>query len=610
MATATFAASMLCHGSADAWNTAGTARQGIYAASDSSMKTPRTGIIYYEGMGNTLKNKFITNISIAYTLGGSGGSWEKTLRLVESNYQTEPTKSGTPYPGSYVTNRNALGEYFLSNGGAHSSTITLNDNSNSELFNNLAAYLETGANIICLHSTDTGNRINYSFSTNYLEVSKFTLTVTYEDRYPLYINSEGSTQYLDVSISYPFTSSRSPVNVSAVPENYFEYWLPSDSEVYIYEADWTGHNIDSITLWGAGSISEGQGEATVLTGSGESSVDVYWELHTYTITYNANGETVTNLPANQIKTYGTDLKLSSTVPNIEGSTTIDTPEIHLDGSWTALQAEYETKNHFLSWNTAANGSGTSYRPGDTFNLNANTTLYLISGSSSFFHSVDLPVLTKPGYKFLGWTTSRSNAGYINFNYTDQLYPYTGSGRLIPEMIQVNAYELSDYNPPLTHVGGYKDSDAFVFFEYDLNNREELVPVIYKTDVNEYNSTDVDWGDPFYYEGRATLQDGTVCDKWRKVCNGDWDNGEVYVYTNIIVDLLPEKFSSIVPFDVDRDADIYLSLYSVWKSNGITYIDTGSEMVPHTIWIDTGSEWKQYIAYIDTGSEWHMCGAAE
>ena len=35
MATATFAAKMLCHGSDTAWNTSGTARQGIYAASDS-----------------------------------------------------------------------------------------------------------------------------------------------------------------------------------------------------------------------------------------------------------------------------------------------------------------------------------------------------------------------------------------------------------------------------------------------------------------------------------------------------------------------------------------------------------------------------------------------
>ena len=612
MATATFAATTLCHGSADAWNTAGTARQGIYAASDSSMKTPRTGIMYYSGMGTALKNKHITNISIAYTLGGSGGAWAKTIRFVESNYQTAPTKSGSPYPGSYVTGAAEIGTYDLSNGGAHSSTITLNQTTNSSLFYKFAQYLESGANIICIHSTDTGNKSGYAFSTNYLEISKFTITVTYHDTYPLYINSEGSTQYLDVTINYPFTSSRSPVNVSAVPENYFEYWLPSETEVIIYEDGdgWDGHYVKSMTLWGAGSISGGQGESVVMTGSGEASVDVYWELVTYTITYNANGKTVNNLPTNQIKTYGTDLRLSSTVPEIKGSTTIDTPEIHLDGSWTALQAKYETKYHFMSWNTAANGSGTSYRPGDTFKLNSNTTLYLISGTSRFFQDIYLPVLKKPGYKFLGWTTGRSNAGYINFHYTDQLYPYTGSGRLLPDQIDVYAYEMLDGTSPITHVGGYKTSDAFVFFEYDLNDREELVPVIYKTDVDEYDSTDVDWEDPFYYEGRAELQDGTVCDKWRKVSNHDWNNGTVYVYTNTIVDRLPEKFSSVIPFDVDRDADVYLSLYSVWKSNGITYIDTGSQMVPHTIWIDTGSEWKQYIAYIDTGSEWHMCGAAE
>lgn len=608
MATATFAAKMLCHGSDTAWNTAGTARQGIYAASDSSMKTPRTGIIYYEGMGNTLKDKFITSISIAYTLGSSGGSWAKTLRLVESNYQTQPTKSGTPYPGSYITGRNALGEYFLSNGGAHSSTITLNDNSNSELFNNLATYLETGANIICLHSTDTDKKSGYSYSTNYLELSKFTLTVTYEDRYPVYI--EPVVDKSCFSFDYQTTARKKPLqDIAPASANYWQFKAPGNTQFTIRFGGCESHTFKGWTLTGPGSISEDQGECLYVTGSGESHLTATWNIKKYTITYNANGKTVTSLPANQTKTYGTDLRLSSTVPNIQGSTTIDTPEILLDGRWNSVQAVYETKYHFMSWNTAANGSGTSYRPGDTFKLNANTTLYLISGTSKFFHETKLPVPKKPGYKFLGWTTGRSNAGFINFNYTDQLYPYTGSGRLLPEMIDVYAYEMLDYSPPVTHVGEYKPSDAFVFFEYGLNDREELVPVIYKTDSDEYEMTEVDWGDPFYYEGRATLRDGTVCDKWRKVSGHDW-NDTIYVYTNIIVDLLPEKFSYVIPFDVARDADVYLSLYPVWKSNGITYIDTGSEMVPHTIWIDTGSEWKQYIAYIDTGSEWHMCGAAE
>ena len=53
-----------------------------------------------------------------------------------------------------------------------------------------------------------------------------------------------------------------------------------------------------------------------------------------------------------------------------------------------------------------------------------------------------------------------------------------------------------------------------------------------------------------------------------------------------------------------------SLYAVWKSKGVLYVDNGSEFVPYTIWIDSGSTtggpnndgWHQYTAWLDTGDE--------
>ena len=68
----------------------------------------------------------------------------------------------------------------------------------------------------------------------------------------------------------------------------------------------------------------------------------------YTISYNANGGS--GAPSNQTKDGGIDLTLSSTVPTRTGYT-------------------------FSGWNTAQNGSGTSYASGATFTGNANTTLY-------------------------------------------------------------------------------------------------------------------------------------------------------------------------------------------------------------------------------------------
>ena len=68
----------------------------------------------------------------------------------------------------------------------------------------------------------------------------------------------------------------------------------------------------------------------------------------YTITYNANDGT--GAPSAQTKVAGTSLTLSSTEPTRSGYT-------------------------FLGWNTRANGSGTSYEPGDSYTIDGNATLY-------------------------------------------------------------------------------------------------------------------------------------------------------------------------------------------------------------------------------------------
>ena len=79
------------------------------------------------------------------------------------------------------------------------------------------------------------------------------------------------------------------------------------------------------------------------------------------ISFDANGGT--NAPATQTKTYGTALTLSSTEPT----------------------RAYAT---FVEWNTAADGTGTSYAPGDTYSLEYPVTLYAIWQLDS-----DLPSIT-------------------------------------------------------------------------------------------------------------------------------------------------------------------------------------------------------------------------
>lgn len=78
----------------------------------------------------------------------------------------------------------------------------------------------------------------------------------------------------------------------------------------------------------------------------------YWTINTYTVSFNGNGsgDAVSNVPANQTKTYGLALTLSSAIPTRKFYT-------------------------FEEWNTRADGNGVSYPAGGTYNDNAALTLY-------------------------------------------------------------------------------------------------------------------------------------------------------------------------------------------------------------------------------------------
>jgi uncharacterized repeat protein (TIGR02543 family) len=124
-----------------------------------------------------------------------------------------------------------------------------------------------------------------------------------------------------------------------------------------------------------------------------------WQINTYTVSYNANGGS--GAPSSQTKTYGVSLTLSAVVPTRAGHT-------------------------FLSWNTKADGSGTSYAAGGSYTANAAATLYAQWQANAYAVAFDaqggsvtpasksvtygqpygaLPVPERPGYRFDGWFTA-------------------------------------------------------------------------------------------------------------------------------------------------------------------------------------------------------------
>lgn len=91
---------------------------------------------------------------------------------------------------------------------------------------------------------------------------------------------------------------------------------------------------------------------TILLYNKTSNMTLYalWEITTYTVSYDANYGT--GEPSDQTKTYGETLTLSSVVPTRE-------------------------KYAFVEWNTNADGTGTSYQPGDSYSTEQVMMLFAI-----------------------------------------------------------------------------------------------------------------------------------------------------------------------------------------------------------------------------------------
>ena len=144
------------------------------------------------------------------------------------------------------------------------------------------------------------------------------------------------------------------------------------------------------------------------TGNAALTLYAIWKINTYAVTYNANGGT--GAPAGQTKTYGANLTLSTTTPT---------------------RADYR----FVSWNTAANGSGTSYAPGATYTGNAALTLYAIWESTYTAPKITDVVAYRSDSG--GNSTEEGTYGFVSFSWSPGA---DSSGDVYPTAIQVGYRE--------------------------------------------------------------------------------------------------------------------------------------------------------------------------
>ena len=143
-----------------------------------------------------------------------------------------------------------------------------------------------------------------------------------------------------------------------------------------------------------------------------------WKL-AYTVNYNANGGN--NAPPTQTKAHDEPLILSTSVPTRSGYV-------------------------FKGWATSSSATSAQYHPSDSFEINANTTLYAVwKRAYNIYYSAnggveapetqikiqDEPLIItsdtpiREGYSFLGWGTS-SGTSVISYNGGDSYTNNTGT----------------------------------------------------------------------------------------------------------------------------------------------------------------------------------------
>ena len=166
MATATYTATMRTRKSNSTSNYLSSAASQEYY--DSSYNF--VGILCFSGMN--LVNKVITGISFSITADKAGyGTWaDKVVYLRKSNYQNASTSAtGLQYTGD------ALGTFTGSfYGNTTYYTIT------GALLTAMASYITAGNNTFTLYNPSP-TKSSQGYSTNYLQWSSVTMTVTYQE---------------------------------------------------------------------------------------------------------------------------------------------------------------------------------------------------------------------------------------------------------------------------------------------------------------------------------------------------------------------------------------------------------------------------------------------
>ena len=174
---------------------------------------------------------------------------------------------------------------------------------------------------------------------------------------------------------------------------------------------------------GSGQSYSNNAEIFNLTDKNNEIITLYaqWLLNEYTISFDKNGGD--SAPAAQAKVHGVDLKLTDELPQKTYQITVDmnTSSGSTFPAWH--ESKYILNAQFTRWNTSADGTGTTYNPGDSYLNDSDLVLFARWNPAKL---VSLSEPTRAGYDFIGWFGRYTN---VDTDFDEQLnqYGYTAYG---------------------------------------------------------------------------------------------------------------------------------------------------------------------------------------
>lgn len=218
----------------------------------------------------------------------------------------------------------------------------------------------------------------------------------------------------------------------------------------------------------------------------------------FRVLYNPNGGK--NAPDAQTKAEGAALTLSTQKPTKSFKLTYDA------NGGTVSPASKTVKCTFNNWNTKADGSGATYKPGASYNKDADLTLYAQWTNPTVGN---LPTPTRSGYTFDGWYTEAVGGKKIENSEI-----ITQSITLYSHWTSISMRYLDN-----TDIYSFGNSSDHFGVDYYLSNQDFLIladyikkiyvndPDVAKSIINEIQKQRLEeWGGSCYGMAVTTILD--------------------------------------------------------------------------------------------------------